>query len=172
MAQSRENLIGARFGKLTVIDYGKVLSKNGKAERYYYKCRCDCGNIKFVRSDALKTGQKSCGCILSTNPMGYKHGLSRTRLYKVFRDMKTRCYNKNSPDYKNYGGRGIRICSEWLNNYLSFKSWAEENGYDEEAPKMQCTIDRIDVNGNYEPANCRWVSIAIQNKNRRNNKRC
>ena len=58
--------------------------------------------------------------------------------------MKTRCYNKNSPDYKNYGGRGIRICSEWLNNYLSFKSWAEENGYDEEAPKMQCTIDRID----------------------------
>ena len=85
--------------------------------------------------------------------------------------MKTRCYNKNSPDYKDYGGRGIRICSEWLNDYLSFKSWAEENGYDEEAPKMQCTIDRIDVNGNYEPSNCRWVSIAIQNKNRRNNKR-
>jgi hypothetical protein len=103
--------------------------------------------------------------------MGYKHGLSRTRLYKVFRDMKTRCYNKNSPDYKDYGGRGIRICSEWLNDYLSFKSWAEENGYDEEAPKMQCTIDRIDVNGNYEPSNCRCVSIAIQNKNRRNNKR-
>ena len=103
--------------------------------------------------------------------MGYKHGLSRTRLYKVFRDMKTRCYNKNSPDYKNYGGRGISICSEWLNDYSSFKSWAEKNGYNEKAPKMQCTIDRINVNGNYEPANCRWVSIAIQNKNRRNNKR-
>lgn len=171
MAQSRENLIGERFGKLTVIDYGKVLIKNGKRVRYYYKCQCDCGNTKLVRSDALKLGQKSCGCIFSSNPTRYKHGLSRTRLYKVFRDMKTRCYNRNSPDYKNYGGRGICICSEWLDNYLSFKSWAEKNGYDEKAPKMQCTIDRIDVNGDYEPLNCRWVSIAIQNKNRRNNKR-
>ena len=81
--------------------------------------------------------------------------------------MKTRCYNSNSPDYKNYGGRGITICEEWLKDYLSFRNWAEANGYDENAKKMQCTIDRIDVNGNYEPSNCRWVSAKIQARNKR-----
>jgi hypothetical protein len=81
--------------------------------------------------------------------------------------MKTRCYNKNSPDYKNYGAKGVKICDEWLNNYLSFKKWAEEKGYDENAPKGQCTIDRINVEGNYEPSNCRWITIAEQSRNKR-----
>ena len=96
MSQKRKNLIGEKFGKLVVIDYGKVTRKGAKHIRYYYICKCDCGNIKQIREDALKSGQQSCGCILSTNPSGLKHGLSQTRLYRVFRDMKTRCYNKNS----------------------------------------------------------------------------
>lgn len=164
---TRKDLTGMQFGFLTVLELEKVVGE-GNRKRWYYRCRCKCGKEKSVRADALTSGDtKSCGCWVSENPTYYKHGLSRTRLYRVFRDMKTRCYNKNSPDYKNYGGRGITICSEWMQNYLSFKEWAENNGYDEKAKKMQCTIDRIDVNGNYEPSNCRWVSIVVQNKNRR-----
>jgi hypothetical protein len=168
MSRKRADLTGERFGKLEVIGYGKTIVQDKKHIRYYCLCKCDCGKQKLIREDSLKQGDtKSCGCLLLTNPSVRKHGLSDTRLYKVFRDMKTRCYNSNSPDYKNYGGRGITICEEWLKDYLSFRNWAEANGYDENAKKMQCTIDRIDVNGNYEPSNCRWVSSKIQARNKR-----
>jgi hypothetical protein len=84
--------------------------------------------------------------------------------------MKNRCYNKNSPDYKNYGGRGIKICDEWLNDFTAFNKWAFENGYDENAPKLACTIDRINNDLGYSPENCRWVDIATQNRNKRQRK--
>lgn len=84
--------------------------------------------------------------------------------------MKQRCELETSLHYKSYGGRGIKLCDEW-HDYETFKNWAYSSGYDENAPRGQCTIDRIDVNGNYEPSNCRWVSMEVQAKNKRNSKK-
>lgn len=89
------------------------------------------------------------------------------RLYNVWNSMKSRCYNPNVASYKNYGGRGIEVCDEWAHNFPTFQKWAIENGYDPDAPYGECTIDRIDVNGNYEPSNCRWVSMDVQRYNKR-----
>lgn len=163
----KEVQIGKKFGRLIILEYiGKI---NGHS---YYKCQCNCGTIKKVRLDHLIHGRiRSCGClqreiITEGRKKAIKHGKSRTRLYGVLRDMKTRCYNKNASDYKRYGGRGIKICDEWLNNYLSFEKWALENGYDENAPKGKCTIDRIDNDKGYSPENCRFITIAEQNRNK------
>jgi hypothetical protein len=159
-----ERQLGKRYGKLTVIAYDKSVKGN-----LYFFCKCDCGNVKSIQKSGLVRGvTTSCGCKLIER--NTKHGLSRTRLYRVFSDMKLRCYNPNSPDYKNYGGRGITICNEWLQDFTAFYKWAYKNGYDENAKKMQCTIDRIDNNKGYSPANCRWVDVATQNRNKRQRK--
>ena len=156
--------LGRRYGKLTVIAYDKSVKEN-----LYFICKCDCGNIKSIQKSGLVRGVViSCGCNLIER--NTKHNLSRTRLYRVFSDMKSRCYNKNSKDYKNYGARGIKICDEWLNDFTAFNKWAYENGYDENAPKMACTIDRINNDLGYSPENCRWVDIATQNRNKRQRK--
>jgi len=124
-----ERQLGRRYGKLTVIAYDKQVKNN-----LYFICKCDCGTIKSIQKNGLVSGGViSCGCARLARST--THNLSHTRLYKVFRDMKTRCYNKNSPDYKNYGARGIKICDEWLNDFTTFRKWALENGYDENAPK-------------------------------------
>ena len=95
----------------------------------------------------------------------YKHGYYGTRLYGIFQQMKQRCYDKHSTNYKNYGGRGITICDEWKNNFENFYSWAVMHGYSDDL-----TIDRMDVNGNYEPSNCRWATKKEQARNKRTNK--
>lgn len=97
-------------------------------------------------------------------------GYSKTRLYMVYSLMLQRTENTNDKDYRNYGGRGIKVCDEWKKDFMLFRNWAYNNGYDEKAPKGKCTLDRINVDGNYEPSNCRWVTSKQQANNRRKNK--
>lgn len=132
-------------------------------------CRCDCGNVLHRDSCQIKNN-KSCGCIApyfkGENNPSYKHGESHSRLYNVLRGIKRRCYDKKYRDYPRYGARGITVCDEWLckDGYVHFRDWALANGYED-----GLTIERLDVNGNYEPSNCAWKTVKEQNNNRRTN---
>ena len=141
-------------------------------------CACECGNKKVILGKSLRNGSTtSCGCYQATRGAAnqYKHGCARRgkseRLYNVWSDIKKRCDNPNFVHYADYGGRGIKVCEEWHDNYSVFREWALANGYDPEAKPKMCTIDRIDVDGDYAPDNCRWVSMAVQGQNKRNNTR-
>lgn len=154
-----KDISGQKFGRLTAIRHSHM-----KNHYSYWFCRCDCGNFKYIKLDGLTGGQvKSCGC--SRKGQNVKHGKSKTKLYKVWSNIKDRCHNKNNKAYPNYGGRGIAVCSEWRNDYKSFYDWSIANGYIE-----GLTIDRIDNNGNYEPSNCRWTTDKQQSRNKRSNR--
>lgn len=161
------NLAGQRFGRLTAI------SKTDKRRNrtVVWLCECDCGNTKEVSSVCLTNGFiKSCGCLRREKgsdhgrKMMTKHGWYGTRVYRVWHGMVCRCDEPSNSQYPNYGGRGIKVCDEWRNNPKAFCEWAMANGYSD-----NLTIDRIDVDGNYEPNNCRWVTIEKQQGNKRNN---
>lgn len=161
------NLSGQRFGRLVVIRQAESKIYPNKRKVTNWICKCDCGNVITTRADSLRNGKtKSCGCIhqeiLLKNIK--KHGMAGSRIYITWQNMKDRCINDKNINFKNYGGRGISVCSEWKDSFEEFYKWALKNGYSEEL-----TIDRIDVNGNYEPNNCRWISLKEQSYNKRNN---
>lgn len=169
------NFINKRYGKLVVIklDHTKQSPCGHKVKMWL--CKCDCGNTKIVTTGSLTSGQtKSCGCYRRDRitKLNTSHNMSKSSLYKAWCNMKMRCTNPNYTDYYDYGGRGITICEEWL-EFEAFKEWAYNNGYYEEKVngKNLLSLDRIDVNGNYEPSNCRWATNTQQANNKRNTRR-
>ena len=161
MATKIHDLVGQRFGRLTVIEQAGI----NKYKKALFSCICDCGKCCEVIGSKLVSGHtKSCGCLQKekASKRMTTHGNSMTRLAGIWYGMRKRCGDPNS---KEYGGRGIKICDEWLNSFQAFYEWAMENGYSNDL-----TIDRIDVNGNYEPSNCRWTTSKVQNNNRSNNR--
>ena len=158
-----EDLTGQRFGKVTVLS--RVA--NNKHGRAVWLCKCDCGNEKEIPAANLKSGRTtSCGCYSG----GLKrktgtHGMTNTRIFHEWQSMLQRCNNPNNQRYEDYGGRGIKVCDEWIDNFVSFYEWSMDNGYDE-----ILTLDRKDVDGDYSPDNCRWVTNLEQQSNKRNNR--
>lgn len=152
---------GARYGKLTIIKtyYKKMKTR----DRKFALCECECGNLTEVRFDCLTNNNtRSCGC-MNTIDREKPNSIRKHKLYRVYYGIKERCYNNKCKAYKHYGGRGIKVCDEWL-NYENFLSWSLTHGY-----KDGLQLDRINCNDNYEPNNCRWVDSSTNNYNKRNN---
>lgn len=152
-----KDLQGQAFGKLTALYKLHNYHKKGT----HWLCACDCGSLKEVRRQDLKRGYvKSCGCYRKKY---HSEPKQQSKLYRLWQGMKTRCYNENCHNYKDYGARGIRICDTWLNDFKAFHDWAIDNDYRE-----GLQIDRIDNDRNYEPDNCHFVTSKINSNNRRN----
>lgn len=155
--------IGKKFGRLTVVSF---LHRDSSGRGNWVLCSCDCGGSKTVLFSKLGHHINSCGC-LKREGNNTKHGCGRpsspTREYRVWVQMKARCTNPNIPNYVNYGGRGIMVCDRWRNNFQNF---IDDIGL---RPSKYHSLDRIDPNGNYEPSNCRWATVHVQTRNRRNN---
>lgn len=155
-----------RFGNLTLTGNNYFANR-----RRIVEFICDCGTVKWVRFDGIKRGLcTSCGCIvkerLKLQKPASTHGLSEHPLYRVFKDMVKRCYQKKSARYYRYGARGIKVCDLWLKDFKKFYDWSIDNGW---APDRGLSVDRKDNDGNYEPDNCRWVLDPVQRRNKSSN---
>lgn len=164
-----KDLTGQRFGRIVVLEDTHT---RDKYRNEIWKCKCDCGKIIFKSSDLLRSkNSNSCGCLaneltrIRNKQMFTTHGYgNEDRLHRIWIGIKTRCYNKNDPGYKNYGSRGIVMCDEWKNDFMNFRNWATTHGYND-----NLSIDRVNNDGNYEPSNCRWATLEQQGNNKRNN---
>jgi len=167
MSESKNalTLSGMKYGMLTVVQR----SGTSKSGRSLWLCSCDCGGSVIVCGHHLKSGNtKSCGCITKNRNRLKANTFNdpATKRLRSIRDgMLKRCYNKRSSDYKYYGERGIEVCDEWRNSFQAFRSWSLLNGY-----ASHLTIDRINNNGDYDPCNCKWSTMAQQSMNKRNSK--
>ena len=153
-----KSYVGIKINALKILNY---YTKQQNRQKYFV-CKCDCGKRVDVRvANIVNNPQKSCGCY----KYNLKTGLSRSRLYPVWKSLIARCYNHKNQRYNVYGARGIKVCDEWKEDFLSFRKWAYSNGYDESSKRGDCTIDRIDNDKDYCPENCRWVSLSRQQRN-------
>lgn len=159
------DLTGQRFGRLLVLE---CCGRSNDGQKVY-RCKCDCGSEKEIRSGNLRNGtSKSCGCLSAemtskrNKETSTIHGGCGTRLYRIWIDMRQRCTWGKAINWHLYGGRGIKVCEEWQNDFSAFKEWAENNGYSDDLQ-----LDRIDNDGNYEPSNCKWSTRSEQGNNRR-----
>lgn len=157
------DLAGERHGRL------KVIRKADKGITQWV-CKCDCGNEVTVTASKFFIVQ-SCGCFERENQLRLKfrktHGMTETRLYGTWCGVKDRCLNPNAEHYDRYGGRGICVCDEWIHSFEAFRDWAIKAGYDETLTGKEQSLDRINVDGNYCPENCRWISMKQQARNRK-----
>lgn len=153
-----DDLTGKIFGRLTVLEQ----TRNDKG-LIAYKCHCECGRDIVMSVYSLVRGADSCGCARyeRASQALFKHGETHTRIYNIWTNMKTRCYNKNTEKYRYYGGKGITVCDEWRDDFKMFYDWSISHGYSD-----TLTIDRIDSNLGYSPDNCRWVTMLEQNRNK------
>lgn len=160
MNNKRLDLMNQRFGRLIVLE-------NIKPSMWL--CKCDCGEYKTVSTKLLRRGTtRSCGCLRKEMEVeaNTTHGDTNSRLYKTWCNMKSRCTNQKSTDYKYYGAKGVKVCEEWLNSYEAFRDWALANGY-----KEGLTIDRINSEDNYKPINCRWITLSKNSRRAALNRR-
>lgn len=167
-----KDLSGQKFNRLTVISFNGIYRNKSGKTRAMWKCKCDCGKETIVDGSHLQTGHtKSCGCYLKEiqGQASRKTGMSGSKLYLTYYNIKHRCYDPDNPGNKYYGSRGITMCDEWLgeHGFENFMKWSFENGYEE---NKGLSIDRIDNDKGYSPENCRWVNAYIQQNNKRNNR--